>query len=133
MTLHQVRQFALSLPQTAEEPHFHLTSFRVRGKIFATAPLDGEYLHVFIPEELREAALSAEPDFLEELSWGKRIVGVRAILASAKAGVVNQLLSQAWSSKAPKKLLASLRGATSGQAAELPVVIRGRPHDRSRE
>jgi hypothetical protein len=106
MTLGQVRQFALSLPETTEEPHFHLTSFRVRRKIFATAAPDGEFLHVFIPEELREAALTAHPDFLEELSWGKRIVGVRAILASANVEAINQLLSQAWSSKAPKKLLA---------------------------
>jgi hypothetical protein len=105
MTLQQVREFALSLPETAEQPHFHLTSFRVRGKMLATAPLDGEYLHVFIPEEQREAALAAEPDFLEALWWGKRIVGVRAILASAKTAVVHQLLIQTWVSKAPKKLV----------------------------
>ena len=110
MTLLQVRQFALSLPETAEEPHFHLTSFRVRGKIYATAPPDGEYLHVFIPAEHREAALAAEPDSLEELSWGKRIVGVRAILASAKPETINKLLAQAWSNKAPKKRLASPPG-----------------------
>ena len=109
MTLQQVRQFALSLPETGEQPHFHLTSFRVRGKIFATAPLDGEYLHLFIPEESRAVALTAEPDFLEELHWGKRVVGIRAILSSAKAESVYQLLSQAWSSKAPKKLPASLQ------------------------
>jgi hypothetical protein len=34
MTLSQVRRFALSLPETTEEPHFDRTSFRVRGKIF---------------------------------------------------------------------------------------------------
>jgi hypothetical protein len=107
MTLHQVRRFALSLPETSEEPHFHLTSFRVRGKIFATSPPDGEYLHIFIPEKEREAALSAYPDFLEELTWGKRVVGVRAILASARAEAVHPLLSRAWESKAPKKLVAS--------------------------
>ena len=106
MTIHQVRQFALSLPETTEEPHFHLTSFRVR-KIFATAPLDGEWLHIFLPETERAAALMAEPDFLEEVHWGKRVVAVRAILASAKVGVVNQLLSQAWSNKAPKRLISS--------------------------
>ena len=111
MTLQQVRAFALALPETAEEPHFQLTSFRVRGKIFATAAPDGEYLHLFIPEKDRAAALAAEPDFLEELFWGKRSSGVRAILASAKAAVVNRLLLQAWESKAPKKLLASRRGA----------------------
>ena len=104
MTLQQVRQFALSLPETKEEPHFHLTSFRVRGKIFATAAPNGEYLHLFLPENEREAALETEPDFLGPLSWGKRIVGVRAIFPGAKVAVVNTLLSQAWLHRAPKKL-----------------------------
>jgi predicted DNA-binding protein (MmcQ/YjbR family) len=31
-----LRQFALSLPETTEEPHFEKTSFRVRKKIFVT-------------------------------------------------------------------------------------------------
>ena len=30
----QVRRFALSLPAVTEEPHFHYSSFRIRGKIF---------------------------------------------------------------------------------------------------
>ena len=68
---------------------------------------------IFIPENERETALLAEPDFLEELRWGKRIVGIRAILAGAKAVVVNQLLWQAWSNKAPKKLVTLLRSKLS--------------------
>ena len=47
MKLAEARRHALSLPEATEAPHFHFTSFRVRGKIFATAPPDGEYLHVF--------------------------------------------------------------------------------------
>lgn len=31
-----IRKFALSLPETTEEPHFEKTSFRVKKKIFAT-------------------------------------------------------------------------------------------------
>jgi len=34
----QVRQFALAMPEASEAPHFDMTSFRVRGKIFATMP-----------------------------------------------------------------------------------------------
>ncbi len=106
MTLNQIRQFAASLPETTEEPHFHYTSFRVRGKIFATAPPDGEYLHVFVSEEQRERALIAQPDFLEALHWGRQIKGVRVLLPAAKPQVVEALLGQAWSRKAPKRLLA---------------------------
>lgn len=31
-----LRQFALSLPETTEQPHFEKTSFRVKKKIFVT-------------------------------------------------------------------------------------------------
>jgi hypothetical protein len=47
--LAQARQFALSLPGVTEEPHFDMTSFRVRGKIFVTVPPDGTRLHAGPP------------------------------------------------------------------------------------
>ena len=84
MTLNQIRQFVMSLPEVTEEPHFEYTSFRVRGKIFATVPPDGEYLHVFVTDEERETALAREPDFLEPLVWGRQIRGLRVLLPVAK-------------------------------------------------
>ena len=106
MTLHQVREFALTLPETTEEPHFQYTSFRVRGKIFATALPGGDFLHVFVPEETRQTALAGNPDFLEELHWGKKVAGLRVLMPGANPGVVHELLVQAWSRRAPKQLLA---------------------------
>ena len=106
MTLDQVRHLTLSLPETTEEPHFHYTSFRIRGKIFATAPPGGEDLHVFVTGEQRETALAREPDFLSELRWGGQVSGVRVLLPGAKPAVVRTLLTQAWTRKAPKRLLA---------------------------
>ena len=38
-----VRRLALAQPEATEEPHFHLSSFRVQGKIFATVARDGGY------------------------------------------------------------------------------------------
>jgi hypothetical protein len=105
MTLSQARTFALSLPEATEAPHFHFTSFRVRGKIFATAPPDEEFLHIFLPPAERAAALAQEPDSLEELSWGAKVVGVRVTLASAQPAVIAELLAKAWSLKASKRLL----------------------------
>ncbi len=107
MTLTQVRRFAMSLPEVTEEPHFNYSSFRVRGKIFATVPPEGEHLHVFVSEEEREIALALEPAFLEKLYWGVRAVGLRVTLAKAKPRLVNKLLAQAWSRKAPKSLHAT--------------------------
>ena len=72
------RAFALSLPAVTEEPHFEMTSFRVRGKIFATAPPGGEYLHVFVDEEEITASVAENPAAFEPLRWGERIRGLRA-------------------------------------------------------
>lgn len=104
MKIAEVRRIALSLPEATEEPHFHYSSFRIRGKIFATVPPDGEYLHVFVAEAEREIALTMEPGFTEKLFWGERVAGLRIALARAKPIVVARLLKQAWSCKAPKSL-----------------------------
>lgn len=106
MKIEQARRFALSLPEVTEEPHFRYSSFRVRGRIFATVPPEGDHLHVFVGDEAREIALEVHPEFVEKLRWGAKVVGVRVALARAKPKVVTDLLAQAWTRKAPKKLLA---------------------------
>ena len=107
MKLEQVRRIAMALPAVTEEPHFTYTSFRVEGRIFATAPPEGGHLHVFVEEEQRQLAMALEPEPLEILTWGKRVVGLRVSLSKAKPGLVRNLLKQSWSRKAPKRLLAS--------------------------
>jgi hypothetical protein len=107
MKLEQARRLAMALPAVSEEPHFTYSSFRVGGKIFATIPPEGEHLHVFVEEEQRQIALALEPDAIDKLLWGQRVVGLRVHLARAKAPLVRRLLEQAWSRKAPKRLLAA--------------------------
>ena len=96
----RMRTLALALPEATEAPHFQRTSFRVRGKIFATA--EGEHLHVFVGEEARSQALALHPGFIEKLPWGAKIVGLRIHLPSAPERVVAGLLELAWRAKAPK-------------------------------
>jgi hypothetical protein len=105
VTLDQARALALALPEATEAPHFKYTSFRVRGKIFATAPPDGSALHVFVGETEREPALALHGAFVDKLLWGDKVVGVRIALAKAKPAVVQALLRQAWTCKAPKALI----------------------------
>ena len=105
MKLATVRRHAMSLPEVTEQPHFTATSFRVRGKIFLTASLDGERLHIFLSENDRELALTLHPGFLEKLIWGGRVWGVHAALAKADAGIIKELINKAWRNKAPKTLL----------------------------
>lgn len=112
MDVTQARQFALSLPETTEEPHFDKASFRVRGKIFATVPPDGEHLHAFVDEDTTRAAVAEDPRAFAELWWGKRLVGVRVHLPAAEAAAVHELLEDAWRRKAPRQAVA-LRNANT--------------------
>jgi hypothetical protein len=99
-----IRKHALSLPEVTEQPHFDYTSFRVRGKIFATVPPDEEHVHVFVAEAHRKPFLAMYPQYIVELTWGKKVVGLRVALADAEPAVVKQLVSFAWQNKAPQSL-----------------------------
>ena len=96
MTIDEVRAFALSLADTVESPHHDLTSFRVHGKIFATAPEDGTSVNVFVNQESAYAAVAEFSEWCELLYWGKRLAGVKITLASASHGAVEELVEEAW-------------------------------------
>ena len=104
--LEQARRFALSLPDATEEPHFEMSSFRVRGKIFATVPPEGGLLHVFVDEGEISAAVAEDPAAFEPLRWGQRIRGLRIHVAAAPADRVAELLEESWRRKAPARLAA---------------------------
>jgi hypothetical protein len=106
-TLGQARKIALALPETTEEAHHDMSSFRVRGKIFATVP-DDAHLRVMVDEPEIRAAVAANPDVCHELYWGKRLAAVEVDLKRAKPLVVKDLLTDAWIRKAPKKLVDEL-------------------------
>jgi hypothetical protein len=105
MNLAQARTYALSLPRVTEAPHHKYSSFRVAGRIFATVPPDGGHLHVFVDEVEREYALALAPTAYARLAWGEAVVGLRIVLAEAKAPAVTRLLHCAWLRKAPRKLV----------------------------
>jgi hypothetical protein len=98
-----VRTIALGLPETTEQPHFDMASFRVRGKIFATLP-DAEHLHAMLSEEDIHAAVGEHPDVCEEKWWGKRLAAVRVDLPATDPALLSELLTDAWRHKAPRTL-----------------------------
>ena len=108
MTLDEARAVALSLPGSAEEPHFERTSFRVQGKIFATAPPEDGPLHVFVDEHAVAVAVGMDPQAFEELHWGKKLAGVAVDLARADPEIVRDLLEESWRRRAPKGLIREL-------------------------
>jgi len=107
MKLDEVRKIAMSLPEATEEPHFNRTSFRVGGKIFATAHPDEPFLNVIAGESVREPALAMYADCVEKLLWGKKVLGLRVDLRGVDYAILKDLLQQDWAAKAPKSLRAA--------------------------
>jgi hypothetical protein len=107
MKLDEIRSFSLSLPKTTEQPHFDLSSFRIRGKIFATITADERHVHVFVDEEDRERAIAIDAANFEKLWWGKKVMGLRVHYHQADPTVVKELLYRGWCKKAPKRLAAA--------------------------
>jgi len=105
--LDTARRFALSLPETTEAPHFDMSSFRVKGKIFCTVPPDLKRLHIPVGIDEVRALVDEDPRAYEVIIWGKREVSdwVRVHLPHAKTAQVKELLEDAWRAKAPKRVL----------------------------
>ena len=106
-TLAQARKLALALPETTEQDHHDMTSFRVKGKIFATVP-DDHHLRIMVDEMEIRAAVAENPDACQELYWGKRLAAVVVDLRRAKSAMVKDLLTDAWIAKAPASLVKAL-------------------------
>ncbi len=106
-TLARARKIALGLPEATEQDHHDMTSFRVRGKIFATVP-DATHLRVMVDETEIRAAVAANPEACQELYWGKRLAAVVVDLRRADPDLVEELLTDAWMRKAPQRLVDDL-------------------------
>ena len=98
-----VRRMAMALLGTTESPHHRYTSFRVRGRIYATAPVEGGVLHVFLDEEDRDRMVRLQPGTYEKLGWGRKTVGLRVDLERAQPDDVGALLRIAWQRKLLKR------------------------------
>jgi hypothetical protein len=105
VNLAQARRFALSLPETTEEPHFDIASYRVRAKIFATVPESGT-LRVFVDLPEVHAAVADDPVAFAELTWGATVRGVSITLSKAAPAQVYELLALAWARRAPQRVRA---------------------------
>ena len=104
-TIPRLRRAALALPETSEQPHFDLVSWRVRDRIFATIPPEPGRLRIFVDETEAAEMVAADPADYVEVRWGKRIAGVEAKLKAADEADVLALLESAWRRKAPKRVV----------------------------
>jgi hypothetical protein len=100
----KARQLGLALPEAVEQDHHGKPSFRVAGKIFATL-WDAEHMNVMLDEDGIRTAIHDHPEACSEVWWGKRLAAVRVDLRRADAELLENLLADAWETKAPRRLL----------------------------
>jgi hypothetical protein len=101
------RQFALSLPETDEHPHFENTAFRVKKKIFATLNLAKNLATLKFSLENQDvfSAISQGAIFPVPNKWGHH--GWTHIdLSKAEWDLCQDAMQCAWCEVAPPKLLA---------------------------
>jgi hypothetical protein len=99
VTTDEARRLALSLPDAVEQDHHGRPSFRVAGRIFATL-WDADHMNVMVDEPGILTAVQAHPDVCSEVHWGKRLAAVRVTLSATDAGLLSDLLTDAWEGKA---------------------------------
>jgi len=106
ISIEDARKSALSLPEAEEKPHFHLTSFRVKNKIFATIHADKNFMMVKLSVIDQSVFCSYHKDVIFPVpgAWGKQ--GATFInLKKVKKAMFLDALTTAWKTTAPAKLI----------------------------
>ncbi|WP_185981798.1 MmcQ/YjbR family DNA-binding protein [Skermania sp. ID1734] len=108
VTLEIARSLALALPEATEQDHHGMSSFRIRGKIFATVP-DPGHLRIMVGEDEIRACVAEDPHAFSELYWGKRLACVTVQLSEVGSKRLSELLTEAWLRKAPASVAREFR------------------------
>ena len=104
LTCDHIRAIALAMPEAVESPHFDSTSFRVKGKIFATMGDEPRVTLKLDPEDQHNLA-EAHPGAVAPVEgyWGRNGWTVVAC-ANLDAEALTGLMRMAWVHVAPKRL-----------------------------
>ena len=108
-----VRRIALSLPETTEKPWFGTPGFRVKDKGFLRVRTEAEGGLVVFVSDLgeKEALLASDPDrfFTTPHYDGWPVVLVN--LAAVDLDELEELITESWRQRAPKRLLKAFDAA----------------------
>lgn len=130
-TMAQLRKAALGLPEVEEGIHSGMPAFSVRGKGFISITKERQ-VQLQLPQDAADKAVEDNPSGERLLRMGKPI-GFRIPLEDINGKELNALVRQSWSSRAPKRLAASLADVDDGgvpAANDLPSGI-GKPATRA--
>ena len=106
MVGHLKIKLIIVVPETEEKPHFDLTSFRIKNKIFATIHADKNYVMVKLSaiDQSVFCSFNKEVIFPVPGGWGKH--GATFIdLKKVKKSMLLDALSTAWKTTAPPTLV----------------------------
>ena len=104
-----MRKIALSLPEVTEEPHFEKTSFRIKGKIFATITADGKTGMAKLPVADQDIFCTTDRNIVYPVAnkWGEK--GATFIdLALVTEQLLAEILKCAYKGIAPLALAESV-------------------------
>jgi hypothetical protein len=105
-----IRQLALSFPEVSELPHFEKTSFRVKGKIFATVRADTPTLVVKLSVSDQDIFSLHPSRSIKPVpnTWGLQ-GWTQVTLPQLPDEMLREVLVAAYGAVAPQKLIDSLK------------------------
>jgi hypothetical protein len=111
-----VRRICLSLPGTTEEPYERLPGFRVKDKLFARIRQKPDALVVFTPSvKHKEELIAAEPKTYFQTPHYEGHPAVLVRLPAIGVAELKQLLVQAWTLRAPDRLVLEAEGQAAAK------------------
>jgi hypothetical protein len=104
------RQLALSFPETVEQPHFEITSFRVNKKVFATLDETKQLVCVGLSPVQQSVFCAYDKTIIYPVpnKWGAK--GATYIeLKKVSKSMLKDALTQSYCKAAPQKLISQLK------------------------
>ncbi|MFC5472295.1 MmcQ/YjbR family DNA-binding protein [Cohnella suwonensis] len=105
ITIQEIRDYCLSLPETVELDHWGKPSFRIRNKIIAVFQPDGITLTIKASPEDKAIYSDIDPNVYRIPESFANMNYLNVHLPFADRTEVQGLIRKAWSSIAPKKLV----------------------------
>jgi hypothetical protein len=118
-TVEDVRRIALSLPETSEGPLYGTPGWRVREKAFARLRPEGDVLVVWCADEGEKAArIATEQEIYFTLPHYDGHPSVLVRLPAIEVEELREALTDAWYTRAPRRLRLAFDAAQEQAAAE---------------
>ena len=110
LSFQDARMIALAFEEATEEPHFEITSFRIRKKIFATLNEKEGLMCIMLSPVDQDvfSAYDSENIFPVPNAWGKKGATWFSV-KKVKKGMLQDALTCAYCKIAPKQLAAKYR------------------------